>query len=327
MNNTELPMSEKQRIERSVPTTMSAVRVHAAKDPQRPELEFERVATPRPRAGEALVCVHAAAITRGELEWPADRLPAIPSYEFSGVVAALGSGVEHLQVGDPVYALSGFDRDGAAAEYTVVKAEVLAPKPRTLSHIESAAIPLAALAAWQALFDHGDLKAGQRVLIHGAAGVVGSFAVQLAHERGAHVIGTASGDGVEVARQLGADEVIDNKTTRFELIVQKIDVVLDTIGGDMQTRSLALLPRGGKLVSIATEPSKERAADYGVTAIYFVVEPNRDQLVEITKLVEENKLRPTVADIFPLADARAAFERIRGGQRGKMVLVVVDDVA
>ena len=129
-------------------------------------------------------------------------------------------------------------------------------------------------------------------------------------------------------RQLGADEVIDHKTTRFEHIVQKVDVVFDTVGGDMQERSLSLLPRGGKLVSIATEPPKKRAADHGVTAIYFVVEPNRDQLVEITKLVEYRKLRSMVDEIFPLADARVAFERNHGrGHRGKIVLRVVDDVA
>src|SRR6266545_5294092 len=144
---------------------MRAIRLHAPGDPAR--LVAEQLPTPQPGAGEALVRVHAAAITRDELDWPEDRLPATPSYEFSGVVAAIGSGVEGTAVGEAVYALSGFDRDGAAAEYIVVAAGLLAPKPRTLGHVESAAIPLAGLSAWQGLFDHGQLKEGQRVLIHG----------------------------------------------------------------------------------------------------------------------------------------------------------------
>src|SRR5215472_10364513 len=157
---------------------MNAVRLHAPADPQ--QLVYEQVGTPRPGPGEALVGVHAAAITRDELTWPTDRLPAIPSYELSGVVAEVAPDVAGLAAGDAVYALSPFNRDGAACEYIAVPAQVLAPKPQTLGHVESAAIPLAALSAWQALFDHGQLAAGQRVLVHGAAGAVGSFAVQLA---------------------------------------------------------------------------------------------------------------------------------------------------
>lgn len=154
-------------------------------------LVLEELDTPAPGAGEVLVRVHAAAITRNELDWPVDRLPATPSYELSGVVAALGPDVDGFQVGEAVYALTGFDRDGAAADYAVVPGAFLAPKPGTLGHVVSAAIPLAALSAWQGLFDHGRLAGGQRVLVHGAAGGVGGFAVQLAHWRGAVVIGTA----------------------------------------------------------------------------------------------------------------------------------------
>jgi len=169
---------------------MDALRMHALGDPR--SLRRERVPTPAPGPGQALVRVHAAAITRGELDWPEDRLPATPSYEFSGVVAALGPDLDRIAAGDAVYALTDFDGDGAAADYVVVREEVLAPKPRTLDHIETAAVPLAGLSAWQGLFDHGKLAAGQRVLIHGAAGGVGSLAVQLARAQGAHVIGTAS---------------------------------------------------------------------------------------------------------------------------------------
>lgn len=176
----------------AVPATMWAIRAH-------PALTYEEVETPRPGPGEALVRVHAAAITRDELEWPADRLPAIPSYELSGVVVA-GEGAKP---GEEVYALADFGRDGAAAEYAVVPGELLAPRPLGLTHVESAAIPLAGLSAWQGLFDHGRLAAGERTLIHGAAGGVGSFAVQLARARGAHVIGTASTGGVETVAALG----------------------------------------------------------------------------------------------------------------------------
>jgi NADPH:quinone reductase-like Zn-dependent oxidoreductase len=169
---------------------MRAIRLHTADGPA--GLVLEELATPVPGAGEVLVRVHAAALTRNELDWPVDRLPATPSYELSGVIAALGPQVDGVAVGEAVYALCGFDRDGAAADYAVVPAAILAPKPRTIGHLESAAIPLATLSAWQGLFDHGHLASGQRVLVHGAAGGVGGFAVQLARWRGAHVIGTAS---------------------------------------------------------------------------------------------------------------------------------------
>jgi NADPH:quinone reductase-like Zn-dependent oxidoreductase len=224
-----------------------------------------------------------------------------------------------------VYALTGFDRDGAAADYTIVRKEVVARKPRTLSHIESATIPLAALTAWQALFDHGELRVGQRVLIHGAVGGVGSMAVQLAHGRGAHVIGTASTGSLDIARRLGADEVVDHKTMRFEDIVDEVDLVFDTVGGEALERSPAVLRRGGRLISIASEPSQDRAAERGIAAIYFIVEPNRAQLVEITKLVDNRELQPTVAEVFPLKDGRSAFARsLDREHRGKVVLSVID---
>jgi NADPH:quinone reductase-like Zn-dependent oxidoreductase len=308
-----------------IPATMGAVRLHAPGGPS--HLVYERMETPQPGAGEVLVRVHAAAITRDELEWPVDRLPAIPSYEFSGVVAALAADVEGVAIGDRVYALSGFDRDGAAADYAIVSKEFLAPKPRALGHVESAAIPLAALTAWQALFDHGNLKAGQRVLIHGAAGGVGSFAVQLARGRGAHVIGTASTGNVETARQLGANEVIDHTKARFESIVDQVDLVFDAVGAEETlARSPAVLRAGGKLVSLAAEPIQKRAVERGINAVYFVVQPNRHQLIELAKLVDRGELRPTIDKVFPLADAGNAFERSLGdNRRGKIVLRVVDD--
>jgi NADPH:quinone reductase-like Zn-dependent oxidoreductase len=306
-------------VDGEVAAVMLAVRLHAPGDPAR--LVAEQLPTPRPGAGEALVRVHAAAITRNELDWPADRLPAIPSYEFSGVVAAVGPGVEQVRVGEAVYALGDFGRDGAAADYTVVDAGLLAPKPRTLDHLQSAAIPLAGLGAWQGLFEHGRLAAGQRVLIHGAAGGVGAFAVQLAHWRGAHVVGTASTANLETARALGADQVPDHTTTRFEDAVEPVDVVFDTAGGDRLERSPAVLRPGGRLVSVAEEPPDAA----GITASYFVVAPNRRQLVELAEAADRGELRPVIDQVFPLGDARQAFERSLGNHRpGKIVLRVAE---
>lgn len=300
---------------------MSAVRLHPPGGPA--GLAFEQLDTPRPGAGEALVRVHAAAITRGELEWPVDRLPATPSYEFSGVVAALAPDVDDLTVGTSVYALHDFDRDGAAADYTVVAAGLLAPKPATLGHVDSAAVPLAALSAWQALFDHGHLREGQRVLVHGGAGGVGGFAVQLARWRGAHVAATASTGNVAAARRLGADQVVDHLAGRFEDAVGQVDLVVDTVGGERLRRSPAVLRRGGRLVSVAETPSTEDAAARGITATYFVVTPNRKQLVELAGLIDGGRLRPSVDRVLPLADARAAFQLSLGDHPpGKIVLRV-----
>ena len=308
-----------------IPAVMRAVRLHPPGGLTR--LVVEQVATPRPAAGEVLVGVHAAAITRDELDWPTDRLPAIPSYEFSGVVAAVAGDVDEPPVGTAVYALGDFDRDGAAADYTVVPAGLLAPKPATLGHVDSAAVPLAALSAWQALFDHGQLREGQRVLVHGAGGV-GGFVVQLARWRGAHVAATASTGNVAAARRLGADQVVDHLAGRFEDAVGQVDLVVDTVGGERLRRSPAVLRRGGRLVSVAETPSAEDAAARGITAIYFVVAPNRGQLVKLAGLIDGGELRPTVDRVFPLADARAAFQLSLGDHRpGKIVLRVADEQA
>jgi NADPH:quinone reductase-like Zn-dependent oxidoreductase len=304
-----------------VPPTMRAIRLHPPGGPE--QLVCERIETPRPRAGEALVRVHAAAITRDELEWPTDRLPAIPSHELSGVVAALGRDVSEPAVGDAVYALTGFDRDGVAADYAVVPSELLAPKPQTLTHTQAAAIPLPALSAWQGLFDHGKLAPGQRVLIHGATGGVGQFATQLARQRQAHVIATASRRNVERARELGAHEAIDYSATRFDEAIDQVDLVFDTVGGDRLARSEAVLDRGGRLVSIAEEPAMGRLAGRGITALYFVVGPSRDQLIELGRLADAGRLGVALDEVFRLEEARRAFERsMAGAKRGKVVLHV-----
>jgi NADPH:quinone reductase-like Zn-dependent oxidoreductase len=307
-----------------IPGIMNAVRLHKAKGPA--GLVYEQIETPQPKASEVLVRVHAAAITRDELDWPLNRLPAIPSYEFSGVVTAIGQGVDSITVGEPVYALSAFGRDGAAADYIVISKEFLAPKPTTLDYIQSASIPLAALTAWQGLFEHGQLSKGQRVLIHGATGGVGHFAVQLARLHGAHVSGTVSIRNVEAARKLGLDEVIEYPTMRFEEVVNQVDLVFDTVGGDRLNRSPSVVRPGGRLVSVASEPSQEQATARGIKAIYFVVEPNGKQLVELTKLAENGNLRPAIAEVFPLVNARQAFERSLSAHTvGKIVLRIADE--
>ena len=300
--------------------TMRAVRLHAPGGPG--ALAIEEVETPRAQAGEALVRVHAAAITRDELTWPVDRLPAIPSYELSGVVAALGPGVEGLAVGDAVYALTPFDRDGVAAEYTAVPARALALKPSALSHVESAAVPLAALSAWQGLFDRGGLEGGERVLVPGATGGVGHLAVQLARWRGAYVIGTASSAGMEAARGFGAHEVLDRTRAGWERTIEPVDLIFDTVGGEMMARSGPLVRPGGRIVSVAEPPPP------AIDGIYFVVEPNREQLIEVARLIDAGRLRPAIDSVFPLSEARSAFERVQAsGKCGKVVLEVADEPA
>lgn len=291
---------------------MRVVRLRAPGGPE--QLALEEADRPQPGSGEALVRVHAAAITRDELQWPVDRLPAIPSYELSGVVEEVGPDVTGVAAGDEVFALTLFDRDGVAADYAAVPANLLVPKPRSLGHAESAAIPLPALSAYQGLFDHGHLAAGERVLIHGAAGVVGAFAVQLARARDAHVIGTASAPHLDSVLDLGAHEAIDS-TARFEADVAPVDLVFDTAGGERLRRSNAVLRPGGRLVSIAEEPP-----DGG--GVYFIVESNRDQLLSIAQLADTGALRPPPTEVFPLTSAREAFARsLESGRRGKVVLV------
>ena len=304
-----------------IPGKMNAIRLKKATGPA--GLVYEQVDVPDPKAGEALVQVHAAAITRDELEWPVNRLPAIPSYEFSGVVSTVGPDVDNISAGEAVFALSTFDREGAAAEYIVVSKLFLAPKPKTIEHIEAASIPLAALTAWQGLFEYGQLEKGQRVLIHGATGGVGYFAVQLAGQMGAHVIGTVSTMNISAAKMLGMDEIIDHTKTRFEQAAGEVDLVFDTVGGERLERSHSVVRKGGRLVSIASEPSQEQARVRGIEAIYFVVQPNGEQLSELAKLVDDGKLQTMIDKVYPLANAREAFERsLTAHTAGKIVLYI-----
>lgn len=308
---------------------MKAVRLHQRGGPD--QLVYEDAPRPVPGPGDALVRVHACAITRDELTWGTtytnqqgeQRLPTIPGHEISGVVEALAAGTSEPAAGTAVYGLTDFRRDGGAAEYVLVRASDLAPRPATLSHVATAAVPLAALTAWQALFDHAAVSSGQRVLIHAAAGGVGTYAVQLAHWRGAHVIGTARAANAAFLRGLGADLVIDYSVERFEQQVHDVDMVLDAVGGATLERSWAVLRKGGTLVTIADSAPAETAARYGVRGVEFIVEPNRAQLIEIARLLDAGTLRSIVQETFPLREARRAFERSAPGHnRGKVVLEV-----
>jgi NADPH:quinone reductase-like Zn-dependent oxidoreductase len=308
---------------------MRALRAHHRGGPE--QLVVEDTTIPVPEPGEVLVAVHAAAITLTELGWDlswqtrdgADRTPVIPSHEVSGVVAALGAGVDSLAVGDEVYGLVDFDRNGAAAEYVTVPAGALAAKPVKATHVEAAALPLAALTAWQSLIDHADLQPGERVLVHGGAGGVGVYGVQLAAHLGADVIATDLPGNEAFVRSLGAAEFLDFTTQRFDDELTGLDVVLDAVGGDTLARSYRVLRPGGRLITLAVPPDQAEAGKHGVHATFFVVRPDHDELVTLAALVDDGSLRPVVAGTFPLAEGRAAFESIGRPRRpGKIVIVV-----
>jgi NADPH:quinone reductase-like Zn-dependent oxidoreductase len=312
--------------------TMRAVRAHRRGGPE--QLVLEMAPIPEPGRGEALVAVHAASITPDELTWEEtwtdrsgpggrDRTPIIPSHEMSGVVAALGPEVTDVAVGDEVYSLIPFARDGAAAEFVSVPAVFLAGKPVTIDHDTAASIPLAALTAWQALVDHAALQADQHVLVHGAAGGVGSFAVQIAAYLGARVTATAREGDRAFVRGMGAADVVDYEHDRFEDHVEGVDVVLDPVGGSTQARSWSVLRPGGVLVSVAVPPDPGEASKHRARGAYFVVEPDRGQLETIAALVDSGRITPIVDRVVPLAETAAAYENLRTEHRqGKVVLHV-----
>ena len=311
---------------------MKAIRIHGRGGPE--YLVYEDVPQPHPGPGEVLVRVYATGVIATELKWdetyqtPAGdpRSLPIPGHDLSGVVEEVGPGVTTLVKGSEVYAMLGYGRDGSEAEFTLALPDELVPKPRTLDFVQAAAVPLTALTAWQAFFDHASLVAGQTVLIHGAAGGVGVFAVQLAHWAGAHVIATASARNRDFLHELGANEVIDYTTTRFEEVVQDVDLVFDTVGGDTLQRSWQVIKRGGVLVNIVSPPpSFENAKALGIHPFWFIVEPNREELIQIGTLIDAGHLRPIIDTVLPLSQARQAYEQgARGHTRGKIVLRVVD---
>jgi NADPH:quinone reductase-like Zn-dependent oxidoreductase len=308
---------------------MMALRAHTQGGPE--VLVYESAPRPTPDAGEVLVSVDAAAITFDELTWPetwatggVDRTPVILSHEFSGVVTDVGHGVAGLSVGDEVYGLVPFDRDGAAAEYVSVPATSVAIRPRTVSHVVAAAAVLPALTAWEALAEHAAVRPGQRVLVHGGAGGVGAFVIQLATALGASVTSTAHTRDVEYVLALGAQRVINTDQESLDAETGVFDVVIDAVGRDIPEALFAALRRGGRLITLQEPPSKELADKYGVTALFFIVTAERDRLARLAAMIDAGKLKVAVAATFPLAEGRAAYESgtFRRPHPGKTVLVV-----
>ena len=307
-------------------TTMKAVRIHSFGGPE--VLRYEDTPIPEPSENEVLVRVHAAGVN--PVDWKIREghlgqgpLPQIMGSDISGVIEALGPGVKEFRPGEPVFGIVA-EESGAYAEYATAPVSRLARKPASLDDIHAAALPVASLTAWQALFDTAELQAGQKILIHGAAGGVGGFAVQFARWKGAQVIGTASGRNADFVRELGAEEVIDYGSTRFEEAVRDVDVVFDTIGGETQERSWRVLKPGGILVSIVQPPATENAAAHGVRGAFLISKPRGDQLARIADLVARGDVKVHVEIVLPLSEARKAQELSQSGpaQRGKIVLKV-----
>ena len=311
--------------------TMRVVCIYAYGGPE--VLVYEDAPCPRPRDGELLIRVHAAGVN--PVDWKIREglakdkfpitFPCVLGWDVSGVVESVGSGVDRLAVGDEVFSCPDVSRDGAYAEYIVVKESEVALKPKRVDHVHAAAMPMAGLTAWQSLYDAARLDADQRVLIHGATGGVGHLAVQLAKWTGAYVIGTAAERNHDFLRALGADRIIDYDTERFEDVIEPVDVVFDTVGGDVQARSWKLLKPGGILVSIVSPPSEEIAAKHGVRQTFVSARADHEQLSQIADLADSEKLKAVVETILPLSDATRGQELSeRGHVRGKVVLRVIE---
>nr|WP_225938806.1 NADP-dependent oxidoreductase [Kovacikia minuta] len=308
---------------------MKAVRIHTYGGPE--VLTYEEAPLPEIAADDVLIRVHAAAVNpvdwkirEGYLQGFIDYdLPLVLGWDVSGVVEAVGAGVTTFKPGDQVYSRPNIQRDGAYAEYIAVKASEVAFKPKTVDHIHAAAVPLAGITAWHCLFEAGGLTAGQRVLIHAAAGGVGSYAVQFAHWKGANVIGTASARNRDFVLELGANQVIDYQTTPFEDAIEPVDVVFDTIGGEVQERSWQVVKPGGMLVSIVSTPSEEKAAAHHCRSAYVFIQPRADWLTEMAHLMDAGQVKSIVETVLPLSQVVEAHHLSQSGRtRGKIVLQV-----
>ena len=284
---------------------------------------------PEPAAGQLLVCVKAAGvgnwdalIREGKVEL--QPVPLVLGSELSGIVEAIGAEVTGFNAGDEVYGATNEQFSGAYAEYAQPLARMMARKPKTLNFIEAASAPIVTVTAWQMLFEYAHVTAGQTVLIHGAAGNVGAFAVQLAKHAGLHVVATAGSADLDFVRGLGAERVVDYQKERFEESLTRVDVVLDTVGGDTQQRSLQVLKQGGILVSVVSPVDETSQKRYGVRAAYFYVEVTTQRLDKITELFDNGKLVTDVGNVLPLEEARVAHEMLGGAphKRGKIVLSI-----
>ena len=313
--------------------SMKAARIHQYGGPD--VLVYEDAPRPSPAEGEVLVKVQAVGIN--PVDWKtragsgmggrygSNPFPLIIGWDIAGVVEALGEKADKFKVGDEVFGMVRFPDIGAAyAEYVAAPQSHLALKPANIDHIQAAAFPLVTLTAWQALFEAGDLSAGERLLIQGAAGGVGHIAVQLAKWKGAYVIATGSTNNMSFLRELGADAVIDYTNTRFEDTIKAVDMVLGCIGGDMLTRSLWVIKTGGRLISITGKPDQREADKRHIRTDAILVRPVESHLSEIAKLIEDGTLKTVVTQTFSLADAGKAhaFAESRELRRGKIVLTV-----
>jgi NADPH:quinone reductase-like Zn-dependent oxidoreductase len=307
---------------------MKAVCIHSFGGPE--VLKLESVDIPQPQQDEVLIRIHAASVNPVDYKIRAGKyppvkeqqLPKVLGRDVSGTIERCGSAVQSFKEGDAVYAmLEG--GSGGYAQYATIKADLCSRKPESLDYSEAAAIPLAGLTAWQGLFDEGNLHAGQRVLIHGGAGGVGHFAIQFAKAKGATVCTTVSSQDMEFARSLGADEVVDYKTERFEEKVHDVDLVFDLVAGDTQERSWSVLKDGGTMISTLAKPSDIKAREHHARATNYVAHPDGAELAEIARLVDAGKVKPCVLATYPLDDAAAAQQRLeREHPHGKVVLQV-----
>ena len=319
--------------------TMKAVRIHKYGGPR--VLKYEDAPLPEPKEDELLIRVHAAGINPADWQIRSGKrfklkkpFSLILGGDLSGVVEVAGSSAGQFKVGDAVFGTADIRKGGSYAEYVAVTATSIAHRPRSLDHIQAAALPVASLTAWQALFDAAQLSAGQTVLIHAAAGGVGHIAVQLAKCKGAYVIGTASAFNENFLRKIGIDEFVNYKSTRFENIVRDVDVVLESINRDIHVeafpgetleRSWGVLKKGGVLVSICATPSSKTTDAYGVRGKRVHMQSNQAQLTEIAKLVDTGHVKPIINTVLPLKEARTAHKLSQKGHtRGKTVLRVIE---
>jgi NADPH:quinone reductase-like Zn-dependent oxidoreductase len=309
------------------PLTMMAWRVHEFGPPT--VMTYESVPRPNPGPGEVLVKVEAIGVGLWDVWIRAGKssspqpLPLTLGSDLSGEIVAVGQDVSGLSVGDQIYGVTNPMFIGAYAEYALASAAMISNKPNSLTHIEAASVPVIAVTAWQALFDRAQLKTGHTVLIHGAAGNVGAYAVQLARRAGLHIIATAGTDDLSRVRDLGANTIIDFQKHPFEEQVREVDAVIDLVGGETQQRSFQVLRRGGKLISAVSPPDQHLAQSHGVEAAFFLVDVTRQYLTQIADLIDAGKLTTHVGLVLPLGKARDAHLMLEGvlpRTKGKIVL-------
>jgi NADPH:quinone reductase-like Zn-dependent oxidoreductase len=311
---------------------MKAIVVHEYGGPE--VLKYEEVSQPEPKEDQILVRVIAAGVNPVDgmirsgmfAKYEKDVFPIIPGADIAGVVAKVGTKITKFKAGDPVLAYVSLKGGGGYAEYALGTERDTAAKPKSLTYVEAAAVPIVALTAWQALIDTAKLRAGQTLLIHGGSGGVGTFAIQIAKACGAKVIATASTANQDLLKELGADVAIDYTKQKFEDVAKGVDVVLDSVGKDTLARSYGVVKKGGVIVSIVARPDKAELEKRGIRGAVLSVEPNADELAEIGKLIDQKKIKVIVSQTFPLSEAAKAQEQVATGHtRGKIVLKVADE--